>query len=47
MKKSRLLGASCAVLLTLITVPTNAAFIGRLPTTTGGMDYQAYYDDVY
>ncbi|NOX10100.1 MAG: DUF1566 domain-containing protein [Gammaproteobacteria bacterium] len=40
--------ASAAVLLTTVTVSSmaNAALLGRLPTTLGGTDYQAYYDDV-
>ena len=46
MKKSRLLGAVYAVLLTLITMSANAALIGRLPATPGGTDYQAAYDTV-
>jgi len=45
MKKSRLLGSVCACLFPLITTSANAALIGRLPTTQGGSDYQAYYDD--
>jgi len=46
MKKSRLLGAVCAVLFSLITVSANATLHGRLPLTPGGTDYQAAYDDV-
>ena len=46
MKKSRLLGAVCAVLFTFITVSANATLLGRLPATPGGMDYQAAYDDM-
>ena len=45
MEKSRLFGALCAVIFTFITLSANAAFIGRLPATPGGTDYQAYYDD--
>ncbi len=29
-----------------LAAPANAALHGRLPATTGGIDYQAYYDDV-
>ena len=46
MKKSRLLGALCAVLFTFITVSANAALLGRLPLTPGGTNFQAAYDDV-
>ena len=46
MKKSRLLGAVCAVLFTFITVSANASLVGRLPSTPGGTDYQAAYDTV-
>ena len=46
MKKSRLLGTVCTTLFTLITVPTNAALVGRLPTTPGVTDFQAAYDTV-
>jgi hypothetical protein len=46
MKKSRLLGALCAIMFTLISVSTNASLIGRFPVTPGGTDYQAAYDDV-
>ena len=45
MNKSRLLGAVCAILFTLITVSANAALVGVLPATSGGMDWQAVYDD--
>lgn len=43
--KSHLFGAMCAVLFTFTTQSATAAFFGRLPTTPGGMDFQAYYDD--
>ena len=46
MKKSRLLGAVCAVLFTLITVSAHASLVGRLPLTPGGTDFQAAYDTV-
>lgn len=46
MKKLRLLGALCAVVLSFITLPSHAALIGVLPATLNGTDYQAYYDDV-
>ena len=46
MKKSRMLGAVCAVLFSFITVSANATLHGRLPLTPGGTDYQAAYDDV-
>jgi hypothetical protein len=46
MKKSRLLCAVCAVAFSVITLPSHAitTLIGVLPATTGGTDYQAYYD---
>ena len=43
MKKSHLLGAMCACLV-IVSFNANAALIGRLPATLGGIDYQAYYD---
>jgi hypothetical protein len=46
MKKMRLLGAVCACLLTLIATTSQAALIGVLPLTSGGTNWQAYYDDV-
>ena len=46
MKKTRLLGAVCAVVFSLITMSANATLHGRLPLTSGGTDYQAAYDDV-
>lgn len=46
MKKLRLIGASCAVVFSLITLPSQAALIGVLPATPGGTDWQAAYDDV-
>jgi len=46
MNKSHLIGALCAVMFIFITLSANAALIGRLPTTPGGTNYQAYYDDV-
>ena len=45
MKRSHLIGTLSAVLFTSITAPANAALIGIMPATTGGTDYQAYYDD--
>ena len=45
MNRSRLLGALCACVISVISVPSNAALIGRLPMTEGGTDWQAYYDD--
>jgi hypothetical protein len=45
MKRSHLIGASGAMLSTFITVSAHAALIGVLPTTMGGTDWQAYYDD--
>jgi len=47
MERFRLPGAlgACLVLFSLITTTANAALIGRLATTPGGTDYQAYYDD--
>lgn len=45
MKQSRLLGITCAGILVLGQAMTaEAAFIGRLPVTDGGTDWQAYYD---
>jgi len=46
MKKSRLFGAVCACAVSLLSTSSYAALIGVLPTTPGGTDYQAYYDDV-
>jgi len=46
MKKSRLLGAVCATVFGLITTSSHAVLIGILPETSGGSDWQAYYDDV-
>ena len=43
--KSFLPGAVCAMLSALPSPPAAAAFIGVLPLTPGGTDYQAYYDD--
>ncbi len=45
MKQSHLKGALGVILSTLITLPAHAALIGVLPATSGGTDYQAYYDD--
>ncbi|HED12383.1 MAG TPA: hypothetical protein ENI62_01765 [Gammaproteobacteria bacterium] len=45
MKYHNLIGALGAILSTLIALPAHAALIGVLPTTSGGTDYQAYYDD--
>ncbi len=45
MKRSHLMGALGAMLSTIITLPAHAALIGVLPATTGGTDWQAYYDD--
>ena len=44
MNKTHLLGALCAVVFSVITLPSQAALIGVLPSTPGGTDYQAYYD---
>ena len=44
MKRSHLVGALGAMLSTVITVSAHAALIGVLPATSGGTDYQAYYD---
>lgn len=46
MKKSRLLGASCAGVFTLIATTSQADLVGVLPATPGGTDYRAYYDTV-
>jgi len=35
-----------ALALFICSTASHAALIGRAPTTTGGTDYQAYYDDV-
>lgn len=45
MKRPQQIGALGAILSTFITLPAYAALIGVLPATTGGTDYQAYYDD--
>lgn len=45
MKKLRLINAFGICVFILMTTSTNAAFVGRLPSTPGGIDYQAYYDD--
>ncbi len=45
MKRSHLIGALGALLSTIITLPAYAALTGVLPATTGGTDWQAYYDD--
>ncbi len=39
------IGVTCAY-LTIISINANAALIGVLPVTSGGTDYQAYYDNV-
>ena len=44
--KSRLLGVLSACAISLFSISANAALIGVLPATTGGTNYQAYYDDV-
>ncbi len=36
----------CAAVLLCATTSAQAALLGRLPVTPGGVDYQAYYDDV-
>jgi hypothetical protein len=46
MNKSRFIGASSAIVFSLIAVSANAALVGRLPATPGGDDFQAAYDDV-
>jgi hypothetical protein len=46
MKKSRISSVLSIVLFSFITLTSEAALIGVLPTTPGGTDYQAYYDDV-
>lgn len=48
MERTRLPGAlaACLLLLTVPTATAHAALVGRLPSTPGGTDYQAYYDDV-
>ena len=45
MKRSPLVGALGAMLSIFITLPAHAALIGVLPATSGGTDWQAYYDD--
>lgn len=47
MNKSRLLGAVCAVSLSLVTMLSHAALVGVLPATPGGTDWQVVYDDDY
>jgi len=46
MNKYRLIGAFCLAVSSFTTVPSYAALIGVLPATPGGMDWQAYHDDV-
>ena len=46
MKKSHLIGVLCAAVFSVLALPTQAALIGVLPATSGGTDWQAYYDDV-
>ncbi len=41
--RQRILGT---ILLCLLTASSNAALLGRAPLTSGGTDYQAYYDTV-
>jgi hypothetical protein len=38
---------SAALVITLVSISlsSNAAFIGVLPATSGGTDWQAFYDD--
>ena len=45
MKKSRLLGAVCSIMLAVVAVSSHAALVGMLPATPGGTDWQAVYDD--
>jgi len=45
MKKSSMLGALCAAVISVISLSSQAALIGVLPATSGGTDWQAYYDD--
>ncbi|MEE9303361.1 MAG: hypothetical protein V3U84_06210 [Thiotrichaceae bacterium] len=45
MKKLHLISVACVCVLTFVTNISHAAFVGRLPATPGGTDYQAYYDD--
>ncbi len=44
MSKSPLLGAFCAVVISIIILPSHAALVGVLPATPGGTDWQAVYD---
>ena len=46
MKRSRLLGAVCAAVVSFVTLSSHATLHGILPATPGGSDWQAYYDDV-
>ncbi len=46
MKKSILTGISAGLLGLGMMGSANAALLGRLPTTPGGTNYQAYYDNV-
>lgn len=46
MKKSHLFSTVCACVLSMLTCTSNAALIGVLPATSGGTDWQAYYDDL-
>lgn len=45
MKRPHMIGVIGSLLLSVISVSVQAALIGVLPVTTGGTDYQAYYDD--
>lgn len=44
MKQPDFIRTLCAAILSFMTLPANAALLGRLPATPGGTDYQAYYD---
>ena len=47
MPKSPLIAAVCAYMIaSLMPSSSYASLLGRLPSTAGGTDYQAYYDDV-
>jgi len=45
MRKSRLIGTLCSVVFTFITLSANAVLIGRLETSPGSGNFQAYFDD--
>jgi hypothetical protein len=43
--KRRIIAAGLVVTGLFLSLSANAAFIGILPATSGGSDWQAYYDN--